>query len=87
MTTQTDDKTTIEELRKIVADILDIEEQAVTDDARFVEDLGVDSLMALEIMVGLEKKYHIKLAEKELVQITCLRNVWELVNTKRGTRV
>ena len=49
-----------------------------------MEDLGVDSLMALEIMVGLEKRYRIKLAEKELAQITCLRNVWELVNTKRA---
>lgn len=84
MITQADEKTTLEELRQIVANVLDVEEQAVTDDARFVEDLGVDSLMALEVMVALEKKFRIKLAEKELTQITCLRNVYELVTAKQA---
>ena len=46
-----------EELRTVVADVLDVERDDVTDEANFVEELGVDSLMALEVMVVLEKKY------------------------------
>ena len=82
MTARADEKATLQELRLIIANVLDVDEQRVTDDAHFVEDLGVDSLMALEVMVALEKKYQIKLAEKELTQITCLRNVWELLTAK-----
>lgn len=84
MNTSAAETTTIDELRKTVAGVLDVEEAMVTDDARFVEDLGVDSLMALEVMVVLEKRYGIKLTEKELGQIKCLRSVHELVNSKRA---
>ncbi len=46
-----------EQLRELVADVLDLDVAEVTDDADFMEDLDVDSLMALEITVRLEKEY------------------------------
>ncbi|MGY0061452.1 acyl carrier protein [Streptomyces sp. LZ34] len=72
----------LEELRAFVADVLDVEEEDVTDDADFVEELGVDSLMALEVMVVLEKKYSVKLQEQEMKEITCLRKVYDLLASK-----
>lgn len=84
MTVMIEDTATLNELRSIIADVLDIEEEKITEDADFVKDLDVDSLMALEVMVSLEKKYQIKLSEKELRQITCLRNVYELLKAKKG---
>ncbi|MDW6062484.1 acyl carrier protein [Streptomyces sp. NPDC000941] len=72
----------LEELRAFVADVLDVEEEEVTDDADFVEELGVDSLMALEVMVVLEKKYSVKLQEQEMKEITCLSNVYDLLASK-----
>ena len=75
-----------EDLRQTVAEVLDIDESDVTDDASFVEDLGVDSLMALEVMVVLEKKYGVKLAESELKLVTTLRNAYDLLDEKlKGT--
>lgn len=84
MTVEVEDIAVLDELRSVVADVLDIDEEEITEDANFVTDLGVDSLMALEVMVALEKKYKIKLSEQELRQITCLRNVYELLKAKRG---
>ncbi|ADI09876.1 MULTISPECIES: acyl carrier protein [Streptomyces] len=72
----------LEELRAFVADVLDVEEEEVTDDADFVAELGVDSLMALEVMVVLEKKYSVKLQEQEMKEITCLSNVYDLLASK-----
>ncbi|MDX3233772.1 acyl carrier protein [Streptomyces sp. ME19-01-6] len=72
----------LEELRAFVADVLDVEEEDVTDDADFVEELGVDSLMALEVMVVLEKKYSVKLQEQEMKEITCLSKVHDLLASK-----
>ncbi|MDT0546743.1 MULTISPECIES: acyl carrier protein [Streptomyces] len=72
----------LEELRAFVADVLDVEEEDVTDDADFVKELGVDSLMALEVMVVLEKKYSVKLKEQEMKEITCLRKVYDLLASK-----
>ncbi|MEU5030365.1 acyl carrier protein [Streptomyces milbemycinicus] len=72
----------LEELRAFVADVLDVEEEEVTDDADFVAELGVDSLMALEVMVVLEKKYSVKLQEQEMKEITCLSSVYDLLASK-----
>jgi acyl carrier protein len=72
------------ELRALVADVMDMEADSFDDEAHFMEDLGVDSLMAMAIMVALEKKYRIKFTESELRMITCLRNVHELLLTKQG---
>lgn len=72
----------LEELRGFVAEVLDVEEEEVTDEADFVKDLGVDSLMALEVMVELEKKYAVKLEEREMKSITTLRKVHDLLASK-----
>ncbi|MDP2941059.1 MAG: acyl carrier protein [Candidatus Omnitrophota bacterium] len=47
------------EIREIVAEILEIDLEKISPDARFVEDLGMDSMMALEIVVAVERKYKI----------------------------
>lgn len=71
-----------EELRVLVAEILDLDATEVTDEAHFVDDLDVDSLMALEITVRLEREYAVKMAEAELVAITSLRGTYELLQSK-----
>ncbi|GAA3892872.1 hypothetical protein GCM10023084_52110 [Streptomyces lacrimifluminis] len=76
-----------EQLRDLVADVLDLDVAEVTDDAHFVDDLDVDSLMALEITVRLEKEYGVRLAETELASITSLQSTYELLGHKlRETR-
>ena len=69
----------LEQLRHTIADVLDTDVAEITDDARFVEDLGVDSLMALEVMVVLEKRYGVKLDESQLRRIVSLRAAYDLL--------
>ncbi|WP_406724663.1 acyl carrier protein [Streptomyces sp. GD-15H] len=71
-----------EELRSIVAQVLDVDTAEITDDAKFVDDLEVDSLLALEIVVVLEKKYGVKLPESELRQIITLQSAYDLLAGK-----
>jgi acyl carrier protein len=61
-----------EELRVLVADALELPVQEVTDDAAFIDDLGVDSLAALEIAVRLEGKYGMKIENFELTTTSSL---------------
>jgi len=67
------------ELRGIVADIVEIDEGKITPEANFVEDLGMDSMMALEILATVEKKYKLKIPEENLTKLTDLKQVVELV--------
>lgn len=85
-----DDLTTnveVDELRSLVADALDLPVEEVTDAATFADDLGVDSLMALEIAVSLERRYGTKIQDEELAQVTSFSAVLELVRDKLGSTV
>jgi acyl carrier protein len=68
-----------EALRAIVAEIAEIDE--VPDDQAF-KDLGIDSMMAIEIVSEIERRYKIKVPEQELEQIVDLDSVVGLVSSK-----
>ncbi|MEU1779107.1 acyl carrier protein [Streptomyces abikoensis] len=72
----------LEDLRRTVAAVLDVEVADVTDDARFVEDLGGDSLLALEVIVVLEKKYGVTFDEAEVKSLTSLPETHSLLGRK-----
>jgi len=69
------------EIKKIVAEITEIEQEKITPEAKFIEDLGMDSMMALEILASLEKKYKIRIPEESLMKITNLKQTVELVGS------
>ncbi|MBH5335536.1 acyl carrier protein [Streptomyces pactum] len=72
----------IDDLRELVAEVLDVTADSVTEDAHFMEDLGVDSLLALELAVALERKFQIRIESHEMTDITRLRDVHELMQRK-----
>ena len=70
------------DLHELVADILDVEPEALTDDSHFVDDFGVDSLIALELAVALERRYQVRIAEEEIAQVRRMADVTALVERK-----
>ena len=70
-----------EKLRAIVMEVAELDE--VPDDEPF-KDLGIDSMMAIEIVADIERTYKIKIPEAELEQITDLLSVERLVQSKLG---
>jgi len=63
------------ELRSLIAEIIEMEEDKIALDASFVKDLGMDSMMALEILAATEKKYKIRISEQKLANMMSLRDV------------
>ncbi len=78
------DARNIEKLKENLIDVLDIEEDFSPAD-HFMDDLGLSSLMALEVMVELEKEYGVKFKEEEAVKLTTLINVYEALKEKNAT--
>ncbi len=68
------------ELRALVAEIAEVEQDKVTDEARFVEDLGMDSMMALEILAAIEERYRIQIPEEILPKLTSLKEAVSLTS-------
>ena len=69
-----------DELKEMMAEIMETEPGEIKDDAQFVQDLGMDSMMALEVLASLEKKYKIVIPEEELLKFTTLNNTVEVVS-------
>ena len=66
------------EVRELIAEIIEMNPDEIQPDAHLVEDLGMDSMMALEILASLEKKFKIRIPEDELPKITTLNKAIEL---------
>lgn len=66
------------EICSLIAEILEVDEEKITPNERFVEDLGMDSMMALEILAAVEKKYRVKIPEEYLTKVTSLRSMVDI---------
>jgi acyl carrier protein len=68
-----------EELRELIAEIAEKDE--IPDDIAF-KDLGIDSMMGVEIVAAIERKYQVKIEDAELAEITTLNSSMQLVTKK-----
>ena len=58
-----------ERIKKIIAEQLGVEEDEVVPDAKFVEDLGADSLDTVELVMALEEKFDMEIPDEEAEKI------------------
>ena len=68
-----------DELRQIIAEVTEVED--IPEDTPFA-DLGIDSMMAIEIVADVEKNYDVTISEDELVELTNLKAVYDKVQKK-----
>jgi acyl carrier protein len=69
----------LDELREIVADVLELEPEEFDDNAGFVDEYAADSLRAIEILARIEKKYKVEIPQSELPNMRNLTAVYEIV--------
>ncbi len=69
------------ELRQIITEVTEVED--IPEDTPFA-DLGIDSMMAIEIVADVEKDYEITIGEDELSELTNLKAVYDKVKEKLG---
>ena len=59
-----------EEIKKLIARVTEREPEEILDEAHYMEELGVDSLMAMEVMIAIDKKFKIDIPEEEFNHAT-----------------
>ncbi len=72
------ERTIDQDVLELIAEIIEMEPGKIDPDAHLVEDLGMDSMMALEILASIEKKFRIKVPEEDLPKITTVNRAIEL---------
>jgi acyl carrier protein len=69
-------------LREVAVEVLNVEPDAVTDEARFKEDLDADSLDLVELVMGLEERFDISVPEEDLEGVATVGQAVDMVMAK-----
>ena len=68
---------TLTRVKKVVAEILEIDKNIIEDSSEFVGDLGADSMQSIELVAGFEEEFDIEMDEDEALAV---QNVTDAVN-------
>ena len=72
-------------VKKIIVDQLGVEEDLVTSDASFVDDLGADSLDTVELVMALEEEFGIEIPDEDAEKITRVKEAVDYIE-KHGDK-
>ncbi len=63
-----------EKVKKIIVDQLGVDEAEVTPDAKFIDDLGADSLDTVELVMALEEEFGIEIPDEDAEKIVTVKD-------------
>lgn len=69
----------LEKLKKIVAEVLNVDPNEITMETTFVADLGADSLDIFQIVMGIEEAFDIEIPTEDAEGITTVEQAVELI--------
>jgi len=68
--------------QKVAVEVLGVENDKVTMEASFADDLDADSLDLVELVMGLEEEFDVTVEEDELEGVETVKGAYELVTNK-----
>ncbi len=72
----------LEKMKKIIAEQLNVEENTITPESSFKDDLGADSLDLFELVMALEEEFGVSIPSEDLENIKTVNDVMEYLSAK-----
>lgn len=69
----------LEKLKKIIAEVLNVDEKEVNPETKFIDDLGADSLDVFQIIMGIEEEFDIEIATEDAESIVTVQDAVEQI--------
>ena len=73
-----------DQVKKIVVDHLGIDEGKVTPEAKFIDDLGADSLDTVELVMAFEEKFGIEIPDDAAETITTVKDAIGFIESQNS---
>jgi acyl carrier protein len=71
-----------DKVRQIIADQLGVKKEEVTDKAKFVDDLGADSLDTVELVMALEEEFGVEIPDEDAEKLTTVGDALRYIEEK-----
>ena len=68
-----------EKLKKIIAEVLNVDPDEITMETTFQDDLGADSLDVYQIIMGIEEEFDIEIPAETAEQVTTVEDAVEMI--------
>ncbi len=68
-----------EKLKKVIAEVLNVDPEEITMETTFLDDLGADSLDVFQIIMGIEEVFDIEIPADKAEKITNVEEAVELI--------
>lgn len=72
-----------EKVKDVLVEAINVDEEAVTMEANLKDDLGIDSLAAVELSLELETEFDIKIEDDELAKLVTVADIVKLLESKQ----
>jgi len=66
-------------VKKVIVEVLGVDEEKITTDSRFVEDLGAESVQSLELVAAFEDEFDIEMEEDAALQVKTVGKAVEFI--------
>ena len=73
-----------DKIKEIVIDKLGVEEAKVTMDAKFIDDLGADSLDTVELIMQFEEEFGIEIPDEDAENLLSVKQAVDYITKKLG---
>ncbi len=73
---------TFDKVKEVVVDQLDVEEEKVTESAKFIDDLDADSLDIVELIMAFEEEFDLEIPDEEAEKITTVGDVVTYIDSQ-----
>ena len=73
-----------DKIKQIIADQLGVKKEEVTDGAKFVDDLGADSLDTVELVMALEEEFGVEIPDEEAEKLITVGDALRYIEGKAG---
>jgi acyl carrier protein len=75
---------TADRVKKIVVEHLGVEQDKVTEEASFIDDLGADSLDIVELVMAFEEEFNVEIPDDAAEKITTVKDAIDYIDQNKG---